>query len=49
MMQQDDKSQLIACQYRRYSKHSLKLTLGCLIRPKQKFLGLRLALIHVHV
>ena len=32
-------SQVISCQYRKYPKHSLKLTLG-LIRPKQKFLGL---------
>jgi len=47
MMQQDDKSQVIACQYRKYSKHSLKLTLVRLIRPKQKFLGLRLASIHL--
>ena len=29
-------------QHRKYPKHSWKLTLG-LIRPKQKFLGLRLA------
>ena len=33
-------------EYRKYPKHAQKLTLG-LIRPKQKFLGLRLALMHV--
>ena len=32
-------------QYRKYPKHSLKLTLG-LIRPKQMFLGLMLALVN---
>ena len=31
--------QVIACQYRKYPKHLLKLTLGLII-PKQKFLGL---------
>ena len=33
------KSQVIACRYRKYPKHSFKLTIG-LIRPKQKFIGL---------
>ena len=32
-------------QYRKYPKHSLKLTLG-LSRPKEKFLGLMLALVN---
>ena len=35
-------------QYRNKPKHSLKLTLG-LIRPKQEFVGLRLALMNVKV
>ena len=30
------KSQVIVCQYRKYAKHSLKLTLG-LIKPKKSF------------
>ena len=33
-------------QYRKYPKHSWKLTLG-VIRPKQKFLGLKLAFMNV--
>ena len=33
-------------QYRKYPKHSKKLTLG-LVRPKQKFLGLKLAFMNV--
>ena len=36
-----NKSQVIACQYRKYPKHSLKLTLG-LIRPEQKLYSIGL-------